>query len=307
MPEVCEVRLSAIYLNKKLKNNNITSIKVIKGRYLKKDLPGLKSTIKLLPLKVKKVRSKGKFIWFEFKDKNNNTLYLFSTLGLEGRWSFKKINNSNVQFKIKNKLGKIKTLYYADSRNFGTLKFINSKAELDKKLFSLGPDFLQTNFNNRDFKKRIKNYLTTKAKHDKKIVTVLMEQGAKTGIGSGLGNYLVPEILFRAKISPHTKMGDLFKNTQKINKLAHMIKYVVKLCYLTNKTKYVDHFIKFIEKHYDRIKLGLAENYHNDIDIKKNKFCYLVYRQKKDPKGNDIVGEKIIKGRTTYWSPNIQT
>jgi len=48
-------------------------------------------------------------------------------------------------------------------------------------------------------------------------------------------------------------------------------------------------------------------NYHNDVKLKKDDiFEFKVYRQDEDPYGNEVKGDKIITGRTTYWSPIIQ-
>jgi formamidopyrimidine-DNA glycosylase len=298
MPEVCEVYLTTFYLNQKLKNKSIKSIKKISGRYTKKELPGIDIIKPVMPLKITKIDSKGKFMWFELKDKHKNNVFLLITLGLEGQWSMMDIDHTRIKFKIVDSSNNKYILNFADQRNFGTLKFITTRSELDNKLNMLAPDFLKTNFTNTEFKNRICNYLSTPARHNNKIVTVLMEQSIKTGIGSGIGNYLVAEILYRAKISPHTTIGALYKNSSKIKKLSKTIKYVVKLCYLTNKTRYVQHFKQLLTKN--------IPDFHKNINIKKDIFIYFVYRQKKDPNGHIVIGEKIIKGRTTYWVPAIQ-
>ena len=63
MPEGPEVIISTQYLNKKLKNKKITNIKVISGRYTHQKLQGI-NLLKNKNLSIKKVTSKGKFIWF---------------------------------------------------------------------------------------------------------------------------------------------------------------------------------------------------------------------------------------------------
>lgn len=307
MPEVCEVCLTSLYLNKKILNKQLISITILGGRYLRHELPGLNIINKILPTTFTNIDSKGKFMWFQLTNKNNKdklttSVYLLNTLGLEGKWGFVKENNSNIAFTIKDKEGKIYTLYFSDSRNFGTLKFTSNVQDLDNKLDTIGDDFLKTSFTNIQFYNRIKKYLKiSKKRYDVPIIKVLMDQSIKSGLGSGLGNYLAPEILYRAKISPHTKIGRLFNDKQKVYMLAKYIRYVVKLCYLTNKTEYVKHFEKFINKH-----RNTSTNYHPTIKIENNVFNYLVYRQKLDPNGNQVLGENIIKGRTTYWVPAVQ-
>jgi formamidopyrimidine-DNA glycosylase len=129
-----------------------------------------------------------------------------------------------------------------------------------------------------------------------------MEQKKNAGLGSGIGNYLVAEILYDSKISPYMKMIDLFNNKNSIKRLEKSIKYIIKLAFITNKTKYFSMCIK---------KKNLP-NYHPDIIISKNdKFKFKVYRLKIDPFKNPVIGSKIVgygnKKRTTYWAPNVQT
>jgi formamidopyrimidine-DNA glycosylase len=132
----------------------------------------------------------------------------------------------------------------------------------------------------------------------------MMEQNKKNGIGSGLGNYLVPEILYRAKISPHRHVGDLSKKD--VENLLDSMKYIIKLCYVTNTTDYVSHLSKFLKTHRNKIKSGKFPNYISDIKIEDDKSDFKVYRKKIDEFGNKIIGEEIIKGRTTYWCPDVQ-
>lgn len=306
MPEVCEVCLTAMFLDKKLKNKKITSIKVLSGRYSRNELEGLKDIQKSLPITIIKVNSKGKFLWFEMKNKNDD-YYLMNTFGLEGEWGFTKYKHSHIEFTIKSNSGKIQKLYFTDQRNFGTMKFTKDSNELDKKLSMIGDDLLKTPFTNLQFYHKIKEYLKKNNKRaDKPIIKVLMDQTSRSGLGSGLGNYLAPEILYRAKISPHTKIGKLFKNRSKVYRLAKTIKYVVKLCYLTNLFGGSKQFDTFLNNHYQRVIDNKAPNYHKDIDIGNDEFEFLVYRQDYDLKGNKVKADKIINGRTTYWVPTVQ-
>ena len=137
------------------------------------------------------------------------------------------------------------------------------------------------------------------------IVKVLMNQNKVDGIVSGLGNYLVPEILYRCKISPHRKVGELSDNEIKI--MAQITKEIVKQCYIYNDTGYMEDIKEFVEEHYDGLHKGKYPDYHSEIKIKKGqKFMFYVYRQKVDPYGNKVIAEKIINNRSTYWVPDIQ-
>lgn len=265
MPEVAEVALTAEYLNKHIKNKKIVKIKFVSGRYNKKYPNGYLDFNKDLPMTINKVESKGKFIWFTLEN-----WYIWNTLGMSGYWSIfeTKYVKTIIYFSEGTRI------YYSDVRNFGTFKFSKNELELEKKLISLTPDFLKDEVFNVE---KILEY-------DVPIVKILMDQKK---IGSGLGNYLVAEILYRAKISPWRLGSQVTKKELKI--LEYWIKYVVKLAYKYNKI-------------YDIKK----KNYHPLIKLKEKNFRYLVYRRKNDPFGNNVIGDKIVKDRTTYWVPKVQ-
>lgn len=283
MPEIAEIALTAEILNKYLKNKTLNAFDFVSGRYSKNDPVGYGEFIEDLPLKVKKIDSRGKFMWFELYDPNNkkNKWYIWNTFGLTGMWSFFEPKFSRAVLTFKKNL----VVYFSDMRNFGTIKFSQDKNALDKKLKQLSPDFLKDNNFNLD---KITKYKTP-------IVKILMDQ---TKVGSGLGNYLVAEILYRAKISPHRLGSSLGKKD--IENLIYWIKYVVKLSYVDNHIGYMVN----LEEEANKIH---KKNYHSDIDLGDDTFEFLVYRKKVDPDGNKVKAEKINgSDRTTYWVPAVQ-
>jgi formamidopyrimidine-DNA glycosylase len=295
MPEVCEVCLTAQYLNS-ITGFYLTEIQVLKGRYLKKPIKGI-DCIKF-PLKLTSINTKGKFMWFELS-RNDDIFYMLNTFGLTGKWSLEEIEGSHVKFEFQGST-KSHTLYFNDVRNFGTIEFTKDIKILNKKLDKLAVDLLQTSLSNSEFRTIVDSLKNKK----KKIVVVLMSQEAKSGIGSGLGNYLVPEILYRAKLSPHRTISSLTKlDMSALNK---SIKYQLRLCYMTNTTDYVSHLDKFLKSHRKKVDDGKFPNYHSDVKIGKEIFQFNVYRRKFDDNDNPVVGEIIIPGRTTYWVPNVQ-
>lgn len=89
MPEVSEVALTAEILSKHLKKKKLVSFDFVAGRFTKKSPDGYDDFVAALPLKVKKISSKGKFLWFdlvEIKNKNKHW-YILNTFGLTGMWS----------------------------------------------------------------------------------------------------------------------------------------------------------------------------------------------------------------------------
>jgi formamidopyrimidine-DNA glycosylase len=318
MPEVVEVCLTALWLNNELQDKRITEIKILNGRYSRHPLKGLDYFEKYKPFKVIEVNSKGKFLWFKILGKNDKEYYILNRFGLEGEWGFTQKTHSGIEFTIKDGT-KSMQLYFTDSRSFGTLEIVNDKNKLDNELMKLGPDFLKVPFTNQEFYARIEKFIKNQngtinnTKGNKEIIKVLMDQTNKGGFGCGLGNYLSVEALYDAKISPYKKIKDLYENKDLAYKLAKSIKYITKLSYMNATIGYLEYLdkrmasfiIKLREKIYNNP--NHINNYHLTVKISKNdKFIFRVYRQKVDPLGNNIKGDKIIPGRTTYWSPSVQ-
>lgn len=298
MPEIVEVFLLTQYLQYFLKNKMIINIKILGGRYSKSPMKGYE-LINKEPLLINGIYSKGKFIWFELKEKENE-IYILNTLGLDGGWSFIKTKNSHIEFTLEENI----KLYYCDKINFGTMEITNDISVLNKKLNKLGDDLLNS-FTEKEFRDRL--YILTKKKHkgNIEIIKVLMNQN-KDGIGAGIGNYLSVEILYNAKISPYTTIIDIYNNIQKCNTLSKSIKYIIKLSLMTAYEGYIDDFDPIIIDWIKKLRQSGKINIHPDIDINNSIFTYNVYQRKEDKNGNPIKKDKIINGRTTHWCPVIQ-
>lgn len=301
MPEVVEVRWTAIFLNHLVRNKKLIDLKVIGGRYKNINLRGLAQFEP--PYKVIKVDSKGKFLYFELE----GGVYIMNRFGMEGQWGTKLLPHAVVDLEFNNGTH----LYFTDSRHFGTIEIVYSREELDKELNSLGPDLLQTSFTDDELCERIRKFVEkSTARGNRPLVKVLMDQ--KTGIGSGIGNYLGAEIMYRSKLSPHTPMKTLTDNPTKCRHLAHAIRYITKLSFESAEVGYMDHMDNEMETIVRQVRNEIKKNpdhehnYHPDINIDNHKFQFVVYRQKKDPHGHEVKGEKIIPGRTTYWVPIVQ-
>lgn len=311
MPEVCEVVLTSQYLTTKLKNRYITSIRVVAGKYTHQTLSGRDLIAKHKPLKITKIDTKGKFMWFELRDPNGIYIYIMNNFGLTGEWSFKNDKSDRVLFDIETHpddpdKNKKYVLHYADARNFGLLQITHDKQVLDNKINKLAPDFLKTNFTTNEFIAWVNKYLQKSPKRkDVPIVVALLKQDKKDGIGSGIGNYLSSEILYRAKISPHTPVGKL--THEQLVMLSNKIKYVLKLCYMSNITGYMKKLSDFVEQHRIKVEEGKFPNYHPDIHLKPDEtFEFMVYGREEDDYGNKIIRERIDAQRDTYWCPKVQ-
>jgi formamidopyrimidine-DNA glycosylase len=295
MPEICEIALTSEILQHYFKNKLIKNIQIInKGKYASKMPDGydeISGVLKKTPLRIKKISSKGKFMWFALakQDEEDSSYYIWNTFGLSGVWSINKpASDHNIRVVIN--LTDNKSLYYLDVINYGTFKFSSDKSLLLEKLKSFGQDVLRTV--NLDYSEI--------TKFNKLIAEVLMDQ---TKIVCGIGNYLVAEILYKAKISPFqicSKMTD-----QQIKDLTYATKYIVKLAYIDNHTKYMGELNKIKD-------VIPRRNYHPDIKLNEKSFEFKVYgyNNTANSDGCVIKTDKIIKSgnsfRTTFWCPSVQ-
>jgi len=300
MPEIVEVRKTKDFLKKIMKNKYIKSINILKGRY--KTHKPFELYYKLrnnLPLKVLDIKTKGKFMYFVLE----HDFYIFSTLGLRGGWTYKlnnvykfpklldyiskenyekyhKVskNNLNVEFKLR---GSKKIVYYYDSLSFGTLKVIDSKKDLEKKLNTIGPDIMDESTTLDVFI----NQITKKINLNKYIGNVIVNQK----VISGIGNYLRSDILWLSRISPFRKVKDLSNKELKI---------------IYNNSK------KLTWGEYDLNK-GFKTKIIQKKDIFPRDFKrnFFVYMCKKDIYDNPVIVENLYEGtvqRKIYYCPKYQ-
>jgi formamidopyrimidine-DNA glycosylase len=300
MPEVIEIRKFANFLKEYMLNKKIKNIIIHKGRYKKYEpFPLYNKIVKDLPLKVIDIKTKGKFLYFILE----KGYYLYSTLGLRGGWTYynnktKKfifpklidyipnekmeqyqktaLNHLNIEFNIP--CGKI---YYYDNLSFGTMKVVDKKNNLNKKLRELAPDIMNIDTTLELYKEQLKK----KKYEDKPIGLVLMDQK----FISGIGNYLRSDILWLSKINPYTKVKEL--NDEQIYKIYYNSKLLT----------WGDYDFK------EAIKLKIIKKTDKlPRDYKRN---FFVYMQKEDIYGNPIVKEELYTGkikRFIYYVPKLQ-
>ena len=287
MPEGPDVASYKDFLLKHLLNNNVTGIKILKGRYLKKPIEGLSDFIKNIPTKVTDIITKGKFMYIIF----SNGFYLMITYGLNGGWDIQKNGNERVELLTDNG-----SFYYIDQRNFGTLKFTNSYEIIIKKLNEIGNDIMDKNTSFDVFKTNIKNKKNLK----KSIAIVLLDQKYI----SGIGNYLRADGLYLSRISPFRKVGDI--TDEELLSLYDNLRYLVYLHYDIKeglKQGIIKHSSsdknKPDPKKYLLVKYTKKGLYHNDTKP------YIVYRQDRDLFGEEIVADNLEK-RSIYWVPTHQ-
>jgi formamidopyrimidine-DNA glycosylase len=264
MPEGPEVKTIVDALHRLCAGKTILNIRPRSGRYLNKPIVGLRQA--QFPLGVRTVACKGKFIYFNLNEEN----YIFNTLGMTGNWRTSQDKYSRVEIIFDDNT----SIFYSDVRSFGTLKLVQGKDNLNKKLKSIGPDLLSEKVNFKCFNFRF-------TRKNKTVAENLMDQS----IVAGVGNYLKSEILYAAKISPHRSVNSLSSN--ELEKIYKNAKDIIRFSYTMGGATIKDYYT---------------------IDGKSGAFSrrFAVYNQTKDPLGNDVVREKTKDKRTTHWVPNIQ-
>lgn len=271
MPECPEVSsiTDQLYNYMKSSDSVLESVKILSGRYMKHGPPDDWLIFKdNLPLKWCDVQSKGKFIYFTFVNKYGDLFYMWNTLAMTGTWTIEKDLYSRIFFSFGDK-----NLYFNDKRNFGTIKF--SFNELPSKLLSLGPSWLGvydgTGFRNIDVCRNefLEKFGRVKSKN---ICTVLMDQS----VFSGIGNYLLSEVLHDSGNSPFNSVGD------------------------TNLESLYDSIVKIVNNSY-RLD-GVSMSDYKGIDGEKGEYQrYLKVYGKKCP---EVVKEIGPHGRSVYWIPS---
>ncbi len=118
--------------------------------------------------------------------------------GADPRWFFETMDVNN---------GHKRKIYYRDARNFGTLIFSLSADELDKKLASLGADMLVEDTTEEMFLEAM-----NKSKQNRNICKFLMDQSKL----SGVGNYILAEGLYRARIDPFASLEEINIDQRKL-------------------------------------------------------------------------------------------
>lgn len=274
MPEGPEVKTNAAFLQSALEGKVIKDIEIISGRYVSHGpFKGHNNFVYELPVKVSLVDCKGKFIYFLFED----TSSLWSTLGMSGQWQNHKTKHTRVVLTTEGG----RKVYFNDIRNFGTLKYATNLYELQDKLQSLGVDILCERYV-KDPKEFVELFSAAiKSKPKKTIAENIMNQN----LISGVGNYLKAEILYHAGISPHRVCGELEEHEIKALALfSQMIAW------------------KSYESGGATISTYRKENGEEGLYNRR----FVVYNQKYDLKGNEVIKETTKDKRTTHWVPAVQ-
>lgn len=295
MPEGPEVRVICEYLDKRWRNKLVIGFYWDeKSKFHRKGIKG--QELALFPLLVKTVRPRGKLIIIECLNRNRETIYMVSQLGMEGKWTQTKTKHSNFTIYLgsydwdKEKYTVDEKWYFDDSRHFGHFNIYSDLNEIIKKH---GPCLLTTSLVCKGLKNLtdLRDYqsiatiemFTEKIKNsrikNKEICVFLMEQR----YFSGIGNYLRSEILYKSELNPRKTLGSM--TDEDINGLYETIISQMILSYGAK---------------------GLTIKSYWDPEGRKGRCPLEVYNRDHDPMGNPVEKFKDKTGRMVHWVSSVQ-
>ena len=272
MPEGPECRHIRDCLDRKIKEKKLQHVEIKSGRYLRHGPPQgwdlLNTLLQTKTLKIVQIGCRGKFLYWLFEDQSS----LWITLGMSGQWTSELLDHCHVQFDFDNG----ETVYFRDVRNFGTLKYVPTIEQLNKKLTSLGYDIL--NSVSLDDTQCLQLF---KKKQNMNICKFLMNQT----YFSGVGNYIKSEALHMSQINPFATIKQL-TDTQLID-LYQSIRTIASSSYQAKGAS----FLTF-----------------KDPDQNKGKysFQFKVYG-KTTFQDFTVQKAKTPDGRTSFWVPELTT
>ena len=269
MPEGPEVKIMADGLRSYIVGLYINNIVVTHAsRYYKTGLKNLEITP--FPLLVCEVVSKGKKIIIDCQTMDGVHIYLISALGMEGSWRLNGGKHAWIEVYAGERI-----LYFHDTRHFGTFNICHTQEEVNFVLKDVGPDLLSESVSFEDYDSVISR---SKLGH-KEVCWFMMEQK----YFSGVGNYLLAEILYASRILP----------TRSLSSLSYEEKY--SLWYNS---------VNLIREAYEQGGLTIAT--YRSMNGDKGIFETKVYGKSYDPLGNPVYRETFSNGRTSHYCPNVQ-
>lgn len=281
MPEGPELARSRDHLKKLIQGRRFRGVEILGGRYADKHPEGMQdllTALKTTEATVDSVNVKGKFMWWALTLKDGTDWYVWCTYGMSGQWTTHSPDDKHFHVRVwtdKHDGSALQALHFRDPRHFGTLKFVNDKKKMQRKLNSLGPDMLAAPPSTIEFGVRLNR------RKNKTIAEALMDQS----VVSGVGNYIKAESLYLAEISPH-RVVDTLTGPER-EQLRQQIINVMGASYNTGGATISTY------RNPDGTKGGMQRR-------------FAVYNHSTDPMGNPVIREETKDGRTTHWVPLIQ-
>lgn len=225
------------------------------------------------PMRILWTRSHGKKLIIDLP----GYMIIFS-LGMTGRLQYTEGNHSHVAFTLDNGI----ILYFDDYRYMGSVDVIPNHA-IPFYFKDIGPDLLQLALDENTWIP-LEHWLAIyKPPHKRNSRQIIFKVLKDQSLVAGIGNYLVCEILYYARISPLRTIASLTDiEWDSIRLCAHA---VIRLSYAYN---------------------GLTIESFISPDGSLGKYPKVVYGQKTDPHGNVVERFSNKKEQTAHWVPALQ-
>lgn len=216
---------------------------------------------------------------FEFKD---TEMKMFAGLGMTGQFVFESDAHAGLEFELEAPPPYPTTMYFADMRRFGNVSFtkVDESARIAPSILDCGEHVKA--ITQEEFLTRGK---ALQKRTSRDVVAVLMDQTEKTGVCSGIGNYLLAEILYHSRVNPFRRFDSLTEE-----ELIRIHRHALRIAAdsFANQGMTVSDFIS---------PTGETGKYQQFLHV---------YSRKKTPDGDTVVPVKGSHGRTIWWVPTKQ-
>jgi formamidopyrimidine-DNA glycosylase len=173
-----------------------------------------------------------------------------------GSWTLEKTKHTQIRLKFNDDV----KIYY-NALRFGGVSLILTEAKFSKTFNAIAPGFIGDDvLTKQQFVKRCKSFSKRKV-----VRYALTDQKV---LCSGIGNYLVAEIMYYTMIHPQATFGDLDQEQ--------------------------------LEGLYDMCLEVVTGFYNQELDK-------VVYMFTRDPFDNEVIQTKMGDGRTAHWVAEVQT
>lgn len=292
MPEGPEVLTTVGMMHFYMAGKILSGMEFLSGKHSEDEPDDFSLFIDCLPLKIDKVYCKGKLIVIQLSNPNDSDdkWWILNHLVMTGSWQLKCKESEEdhircrMKFEVTEEYGvlDITSIDFLDVRDFGKFNFINDKAIVNSTLSEIADGFIGDYL--IDFETFESNIRKSKKAS---LISKLRDQKS---ICSGIGNYLISEIMYDAGLSHLLKCDEL--STRRIVRLYESCKSIITLSYQ---------------------KGGLSIENYVDINGDKGTFEPFLKVYRKDGKSGrgttDLHGNRVLsikKGQTFWYVPGLQ-
>lgn len=209
MPEGAEIRVDADITDFFLSHRTMLSVELI-GADFEKRCDGLEELQEALPMRVEKVRSRGKklYIFLQDEAKAKPLWVIVIGYGMTGGIGQVKEKHSHLAFKMSHHKVGFDTFYYSDARRFGSFDASDDPEDLQTHLTETASPVALGYADEKGFEPITReqfaaNIVKCKSSY---LASRLMDQKS---ICSGVGNYILSEVFYEARLDPYIQCDEL--------------------------------------------------------------------------------------------------